>query len=300
MNIGCIDYLNCYPFYYHMLEEAPLAEVNVIPGYPETLNSLMKNGRLSLSPVSSAAYADLQTDAVLLPDFCLSSIGYVGSVILASHVPIEELHGRRVGISKASRTSAVLVKILLERHYGLCPRYSRISPRPSMQDLDAALIIGNDAMVNSSEPIPYIYDIGDLWMRKTGHPVVFAVFVVRTTAIGQNAEKIRAVIQSFRYSLDSLETHSEVLIRHAREKYPDIDYDIKSYYRLLQFDFSERLKDALCYYFHAAAKQDLLVPVPSLRFLNADLDVVEYSTGITGDDHVCRNVSKLVEGKNIR
>ncbi|HMA66277.1 MAG TPA: menaquinone biosynthesis protein, partial [Desulfosalsimonadaceae bacterium] len=275
-----IDYLNCYPFFYHMLEKQPLADVHVTAGYPEELNRLMQEGELALSPVSAAAYADLQPEAVLLPEFCLSSIGYVGSVILASHVPIEELDGKRVGISSASRTSQVLVKILLERYYGLSPRYCQIPPRPCMQDLDAALIIGNDAMVSQPEPISYIYDIGDLWMRKTGHPVVFAVFAVRQEAIGEEAGRIRDVVCSFRRSLGSLEAENGVLLEHARKKYPDVDYDIQSYYRLLRFDFSGELKDALCYYFQAAAAQGLLAPVPALRFWN------ENSQGDT--DHVCR------------
>ncbi|MFO7838521.1 MAG: menaquinone biosynthesis protein [Desulfosalsimonadaceae bacterium] len=280
MNIGCIDYLNCYPFFYHMLEKQPLGDVHVTAGYPEELNGLMKEGGLALSPVSAAAYADLQAEALLLPGFCLSSIGYVGSVILASHVPIEELDGKRVGISEASRTSQVLVKILLARHYGISPRYCRIPPRPCMQELDAALIIGNDAMVSQPEPISYIYDIGDLWMRKTGHPVVFAVFAVREEAVREDAGRIRAVVRSFRRSLELLETENKTVIRHARQKYPDVDYDIKSYYRLLQFDFSDELKDALCYYFRAAAAQGLLAPVPELRFWN------ENPQGDT--DHVCR------------
>ncbi|MFW5901523.1 MAG: menaquinone biosynthetic enzyme MqnA/MqnD family protein [Thermodesulfobacteriota bacterium] len=284
MKIGCIDYLNCYPFYYHMLKEAPLAGIRVTRAYPEALNRLMKEGRLALSPVSAAAYADLQTDAVLLPDFCLSSIGYVGSVILASHVPIEELHGRRVGISKASRTSQVLVKILLETHYGVRPRYIQVPPRPCLQETDAALIIGNDAMVPLSEPIPYIYDIGDLWMRKTGHPVVFAVFAVNRTALRDYPGAIRSVIDSYRTSLGCLEARRETVIRHARAAYPDIEYDIESYYRLLQFHFSDALKATLAYYFRAAAAQGLLAPVPALRFLDDDMAVIKYATADPGEN----------------
>jgi len=116
MRLGYINYLNCYPYYYHMFEKQPLPGVEIIPAYPSTLNAMMSTGELDMSPISAAAYADLEDEAVLLPDFCLSSLGYVHSVILASLAPIEDLGGKRIGLSSASKTSVVLLKILLQSY----------------------------------------------------------------------------------------------------------------------------------------------------------------------------------------
>ena len=84
MEIGYIDYLNCYPFYYQMFEKEPLEGVKVVPGLPTQLNRMMMDKALDLSPISAATYADIQDDVFLLPQFCLSSVGYVGSVLLCS------------------------------------------------------------------------------------------------------------------------------------------------------------------------------------------------------------------------
>ncbi len=266
MKIGYINYLNCYPFFYHLFEKEPLPGIEVHPAYPSELNALMNRGELEMSPISAAAYADMQDRTLILPDFCLSSIGYVKSVILISRLPIEDLDGRSVGLSSASQTSVVLLKLLLKNHYGITPRYVPVSPAPGLREIDAALVIGNEAMIPQREPVPYVYDLGDLWLRKTGFPVVFAVFALQESRASEFAPQLRSVISSFKRSLRYLEEDRETLIRKAEEKYPYILFDLDEYYRLLKFEFSDDLKRALEYYFQQAGEAGLLAPVGEIRY----------------------------------
>lgn len=275
MKLGYIDYLNCFPFYYTMFEKKPLEGIEVVPAHPTDLNRMMGTGELEMSPISSAAYADLQDRIVLLPDFCLSSIGYVRSVVLHSKIPIEELGGRRLGLSCASQTSVVLLKILLEKYYQMQPHYLPTSPHPVLEDIDAALIIGNEAMIQPKEPVPYIYDLGDLWMRKTGFPVVFAVFAIREEVIKPHAGRIKGVVRSYRESLDCLRSERGALIAKAHARYPQITYDIDTYYSLLKFEFTEQLKNALSFYLLLAGEMGLLKKVDSLKFITFDHTVYD-------------------------
>lgn len=267
MKLGYIDYLNCYPFYFHMFQKKPIDGIEVIPGYPADLNQMMISGKLDMSPISAAACADLQKEIVLLPDFCLSSVGYVGSVILRSKVPIEDLHGRLIGMTSASHTSVVLLKILLHRYYDVKPVYRATDPNPALQEVDAALLIGNEAMIHEREPVSYSYDLGELWFRKTGFPVVFAVFAIRQNAIGEFGPQIRAVIDSYRRSLECLKSEKDRVIVGARKRYPNIAYDLNVYYRLLQFDFTDELKRALRFYLDTASEMGLLSESAQLRYL---------------------------------
>lgn len=266
MNLGYINYLNCYPYYHHMFERQPLPDVRIVPAYPSALNAMMMSSELDMSPISAAAYTDMEDDVVLLPDFCLSSVGYVHSVILTSLLPIEDLQGKKVGLSSASKTSVVLLKVLLKRYYAIEPYYIGTDPNPSLEEgtLDAALVIGNEAMKQGV--IPYTYDLGDLWLRKTGFPVVFAVFAVRKSAIDRHKGTIDAVIGSYHQSLALLGSERDVLIAKAREKYPDIRYDVDSYYRTLQYTFNSSLKEALRFYFDKAGDLGLLRQVGPIRF----------------------------------
>jgi len=266
MKLGYIDYLNCFPFYYHMFEKQPLDGVEILPAYPGELNQMMRNGDLDLSPISSAAFADVQSDVLVLPYFCLSSIGYVRSVVLNSKLPIENLNGKKVGLTSASQTSVVLLKVLLEKYYQVSPEYVTVSPSPEYQDIDAALVIGNEAMIEPAEPVAYTYDLGDLWIRKTGHPVVFAVFVVRKESLEKYPEDVKDVIASYSISLQELRTNEAGVVEKAALKYPAIHYDIGHYYELLKFDFTPALKDALRFYFDEAASLGLLEPVVNIDY----------------------------------
>jgi len=266
MKIGYIDYLNCYPFYYHMFEKESIPGVEVLPHHPSELNRLMRDRALDLSPISAAAYADMQDSTLVLPYFCLSSIGYVRSVVLNSKVPIETLSGKTVGLTSASQTSVILLRILLEKYYALTPRYITVEPKPSYENIDAALVIGNEAMLDSNKPIQYSYDLGDLWLRKTGFPVVFAVFVVDRDCLREQRDLVKKVISSYTLSLQELRTNDEEVVRKAAERYPEIRYDIHHYYELLKFDFSANLKKALRFYFDEAMELELLTHVPEIHF----------------------------------
>lgn len=269
MKLGYIDYLNCYPFYYHMFEYRPVPGVEVISRYPSDLNRMMVEGVLDMSAISAATYSLIQDRALLLPDFCLSSIGYVGSVILRSNLPIEELNKKKVGLTSASHTSVLLLKMLLKSYYNVEPEYVLTKPNPSMGGYDAVLMIGNEAMLRSSTPVSFSYDLGELWLRKTGYPVVFAVFAINEEAIDTYINEIAAVINSYRESINCLETEVGKVVKAAQDKYNDITYDVKGYYETcLQFKFSDNLKKALQFYYDKAFEMGLFEKEVTIRYLD--------------------------------
>lgn len=268
MRLGRIDYLNCYPFYYHMLEKKPLKGVELFPALPSELNRMMAEKRLDMSPVSAAAYADLNLDVLLLPDFCISSTGLVKSVILASKFPIEELGGKDLGLTSASRTSVVLLKVILKKFYNCEPLYRLAGPRPGLKDFDAALLIGDDAMTEEADAAPYRYDLGELWLEKTGLPVVFAVFAVSKAAAAGDPAGVRAVVDSYRASLRCLAVERPALAAKAALEYPGVTRDIVDYLETLRYEFTENSKVALKYYFSAAAELGLLKEIKALEFID--------------------------------
>ena len=271
MKLGYIDFLNCYPFYYHMFEKKTLKDITIVPGYPGALNQMVSNNELDMSPISSATCADIHEDIVMLPQFCLSSIGYVGSVTLVSNLPIEELNKKTIGVTNSSHTSAVLLKILLKKYYDSKPVYTTTGPRPKLKDFDAALLIGNDAMIKTEEPPKYSYDLGDLWLRKTGHPVVFAVFVIKKAILDKYHSKINLIISSYQKSLECLKSEEKIVIAKAEQKYSDVIYDVKRYYELLKFEFTDELKKALKFYYKEGANLNLIKQTENLTFFDGKI-----------------------------
>ncbi len=270
MRLGYINYLNCYPFYHLHFTSEPFRNTEVFPHYPSELNSGIISGNLDMSPVSAAALSDCYNDVYVLPDFCLSSVGYVGSVILRSNFPIENLSGKKVGLTSASRTSIALLKIILGEFYKINPDYVPCEPNPDMKDLDAALVIGNEAIEKAKSPVHFTYDLGELWLQKTGYPVVFAIFVLQKKYFEKDPSTVKGIIEGFMESLACLEHSRTELIEAASKRYPRIEFDIDYYYDLLQFQFSKRLKEGLDYFYELGIRHGLIDPDIKIDYLKMD------------------------------
>src|SRR5919202_3684090 len=95
---------------------------------------------------------------------CVSSEGAVDSIQLVSRKPLEQV--RTVAVTPESATSVVLTKVLL-------PEARHV---PLGGEADAKLLIGDAALKSAFEdPTPH-YDLGRLWLERTGLPMVFAVW----------------------------------------------------------------------------------------------------------------------------
>lgn len=139
-----------------------------------------------LSPLVLAEPADLaarfargELDVAMLPVAAGEQMGLerVGTLGVAAEGPVESvllfLRGevtaiRTVALDPASRTSAVLARLLLEEAKGLHPRY--VDP-----PADAELVIGDAALVRGSSDEPRL-DLAEEWTRWTGLPFVFAAW----------------------------------------------------------------------------------------------------------------------------
>lgn len=267
MKLGYINFANTYPLYHHMMEISPLPGLEIFSRYPAELNALMGAGALDMSPISAATYAVVQNDVLLLPEFCLACQGVVKSVMLVSNRPLSALDGARIGLSSASHTSVILLKILMEKHVGIRPVYVLTPPRPDLHEVDAALVIGNEALEAETFEAPFVYDLGELWQEMTGKPVVFALIAVRRDYAGRHPEKVAAVRDSYRQSLNWARARRQEFLAATGRHYPELKTDLDAYFRVLKYDFSDSLKSALSLYFSLAAEQGLTPPVRDLHFL---------------------------------
>src|SRR5262249_33329556 len=159
IRLGRISYVNMAPVFYRLD-----AEVEEVQGVPTDLNGRLLAGELDVAPISSIEYARNGARLRLLPGLCVGSEGAVGSIQLVSRKPLEQV--RTVAITPESATSVVLTKVLL-------PEAAHV---PLGEAADAKLLIGDAALKSAFEdPTPH-YDLGRLWLERTGLPMVFAVW----------------------------------------------------------------------------------------------------------------------------
>jgi len=159
IRLGRISYVNMAPVFHRLAYD-----VEEITGVPTELNRMVLDGELDIAPISSIEYARHAGSLRLLPRLCVSSEGAVDSIQLVTRVPFGRV--RSVAVTPESATSVVLTRVLLPG----------AEIRSFEDDADAKLLIGDAALKSAFEdPTPH-YDLGRLWLEKTGLPMVFAVW----------------------------------------------------------------------------------------------------------------------------
>src|ERR687892_325639 len=170
------------------------AEVEEVVGVPTELNRALLEGEVDVAPISSIEYARNADRLRLLPRLCVSSEGAVDSIQLVSRMPLELV--RTIAVTPESATSVVLTKVLL-------PEAAHV---PFGEEADAKLLIGDAALKSAFEdPTPH-YDLGRLWLERTGLPMVFAVWAAPEPVSPELSELEEALVASVRAARADPET----------------------------------------------------------------------------------------------
>src|ERR687885_566717 len=246
IRLGRISYVNMAPVFYRVG-----ARFEEVPGVPTDLNERLLAGELDLAPVSSIEYARHADRLRLLPRLCVSSEGAVDSIQLVSRAPLERV--RSVAVTPESATSVVLTKVLL-------PEARHV---PLGEEADATLLIGDAALRSAFEdPTPH-YDLGRLWLERTGLPMVFAVWACPDPPPAGLGELEAALVASVRLA----RAEPEQLAYEASDRYGYPAGFLARYFEKLRYSFGPRERAGLLTFLELARDVGELEEVPELRFV---------------------------------
>jgi chorismate dehydratase len=246
IRLGRISYVNMAPVFYRLD-----ADVDEIQGVPTELNERLLAGELDLAPISSIEYARHADRLRLLPRLCVSSKGAVDSIQLVSRVPLEQV--RRIAVTPESATSVVLTRVLL-------PEADHV---PLGEEADAKLLIGDAALKSAFEdPTPH-YDLGRLWLERTGLPMVFAVWASPEPTPAGLSELEQALVESVLLA----RAEPEQLAYEASERYGYPPGFLARYFEKLRYRFGPRERAGLLTFLELARDAGELAAVPELRFV---------------------------------
>jgi chorismate dehydratase len=268
--LGHIQYLNCLPLYYGLVKSDALLDVDLVKAPPRRLAEMLVAGELDAAPIPAIEYARHAADLALIPDISISSDGPVQSILLLSKVPAEELGGKTVALTDASRTSQVLTKVLLEKHWGVKPDYQEMPSdlASMMREADAALLIGDDALRAYHATTDLLkYDLGDEWKAFTGLPMVYAVWAVRREWADTHPADAQRLDWALNESMCYSREHPEAVAEYAARWEPLPVSFFMSYFGTLRFSFTETFRDGMARYFAEAHAIGELAEVPEVRVL---------------------------------
>ncbi len=243
--VGHIQFLNCLPIYWGLVQSSALLDVELVKDTPDNLNDALVAGDLDISAISLVEYLRNAADLLVLPDLAVGSDGPVLSVNLVAQQPLSTLDGCRVALGSTSRTSVLLARMWLAEVHGVHPEYFRCPPDLSqmLQEARAAVLIG-DAALRATYEAPGrgldVHDLGQVWRDWTGLPMVFAVWAVRREFAAAYPGLVKDVHEAFRTSRDrALAEIDTVAARAARWEVFDRT-TLAGYFRTLDFSLGER------------------------------------------------------------
>lgn len=271
LRVGYIPYLNCAPFFQNLKTCGFSGQI--VSGVPSALNAMLQTGALDISPSSSFEYALNSSDYLLLPEHSISSCGPVKSVLLFSPCPPEELQGQKIAITGESATSINLLRVLLLEYMGLNSVDDYV-PAETVETLinnkKTALLIGDRAM-KQAESIPagvQVYDLGELWHKKTGLPFVFALWILRRDSAQRAPEAVRALKSQLDKSIRQAFDDLSLLAKDSGAADKDITR-LVDYWQTIDYTLTNRHLEGLNLFFTLCCKHQLLADLPKIEFFQS-------------------------------
>jgi chorismate dehydratase len=169
IRFSVVDFLNARPLIWGLLENPPPG-VHVSRDLPSVCADKLAAGQADVGLIPSIEYQRIP-DLRVVPDLGIAAASEVRSVLLVSSVARDRIGS--VTLDPASRTSAVLTRLLLKRRYGIDPVY-----REPGASTDAALVIGDPALKTRLNG-KVVLDLAAEWRAFSGHPFVFAFWAMR-------------------------------------------------------------------------------------------------------------------------
>ena len=184
IKITAVEYLNTLPFVHGIKNSGYLENYLLELDIPSVCAEKMIAQKADIGLVPVVSLAKLENYQIIT-DYCIGAVKSVGSVLLLSDVPIENI--KRVYLDYQSRTTNSLIKLLLVKYMDINVLWESgaIGFEEKIQGESAGIIIGDRAF-EMVDTFTHSYDLASLWNQYTGLPFVFACWV----EIGKLSQKV--------------------------------------------------------------------------------------------------------------
>jgi aminodeoxyfutalosine synthase len=191
--IGKIPYLNSVPFYANFDRR----HYRILPVAPRRMGILSRKGQIDAGLFSLMDYFEQQEQLDLM-GWCIATRDQVKSVMLFSNEGWLDLNGKTIGITDDTATSVKLLKVLLEKKYGVTARFERLHAGVNdYSKYDAVLLIGDEALKGNTSGLDgfeLVFDLAREWYEWQKLPFVFAVWAMKKSLPDEAQQELKTLI----------------------------------------------------------------------------------------------------------
>ncbi len=222
ITIGAVSYLNTKPLVEGLADSN--LDLRVVYDLPSRLADRLHRRELDVALIPSFEYLR-RPDYVIVSDACIGCRGRVMSVTLFADRPIDTI--ATLALDEGSRTSAVMVQILLDRLHGLRPQLCRLPIGHGLNDStsDAVMLIGDRAFQVASDRYRPVWDLGQTWNETFGLPFVFAVWAAHDNLSGATMDRVALALHEARdrgvAAIDSISKREHAAVHLSEQQCVD-------------------------------------------------------------------------------
>lgn len=178
IRLSAVSYLNTKPFLYGIFKHKISLDLDIQLDIPSVCAEKIERGDADIALVPVAIIPKLSNPKIVT-DYCIATRGKVRTVCLFGESPIETWDNLYLDFH--SRSSVQLTKILLKDYWSLQPNLLQAEEGyiEKIKGSTGGLVIG-DRTFPLHERFPYVYDLGEAWMKLYGLPFVFAAWITNS------------------------------------------------------------------------------------------------------------------------
>jgi aminodeoxyfutalosine synthase len=239
--IGKIPYLNTVPFYARFEKQ----RFRILPVVPRRMGLLSEQGQIDAGVFSLMDFFR-QEDRLELMGWCIATRDQVKSVMLFSREGWRGLEGKVIGITDDTATSVKLLRVLLEKKYGVRARFERLHAGVNdTAGFAAVLLIGDEALRRNKyglEGFELVYDLAKEWYDWMKLPFVFAVWAQKRSLAEPDKHALGEILGN---SLDSCEGDFVPAAGAHGRRIGLTDAETQEYLEGFNYRLGEREKEAM-------------------------------------------------------
>lgn len=241
--LGQVDFINCLPINFPVESGITGINAKLINAVPSKLNEMILRNEIDIAPVSSLTYLENKDKLLPIGDLCIGCDGPADSVLLFSKYPLDELNDSKILLSSASATSNKLLEIILKVFLKMDVKFE-----VGALQWSARLLIGDDALLEFSKKPrnTFVYDLGSLWKKYTGLPMVFGMWTVRREVHEKYLHEVKTITSQLKIAMHlGLDAMYDQVIKQAQEKVLLSKEFYEVYFEHLRYELDEECKIGL-------------------------------------------------------
>jgi chorismate dehydratase len=268
LRISLVDYLNSAPLGWYFLHGPRREHFEVVPSSPARCADDLAAGTVDVGLIPSIEYQRI-AGLTVIPGIAVAAAGPVRSVLLVR--PKSRPAIRTVALDTSSRTSAVLLELLLRGWFGIVPELIPHSPDldAMLSRCDAALLIGDAALRLQPEGFE-IVDLAATWVAWQQRPFVFAFWACRP---GLEAD-VRGLVEEFHEAKAwGLGAREEIVAAYARRLALDPAFLRRYLQENIDYQLSASHVEGLETFYRLAYESRLIERLERVRFLPSAVEI---------------------------